>query len=395
VRTPTRNGRRPRVRPDVFDAVVAGVLVAWMVLSILTKTAEPGQHANTVWTYLLAVGLSAPYAVHRRHPMIALTVLLAALLAFALGGYAAFPGVSAFALLFGIALHADRRQALTALLATAAALTVAVLVQPSGIVDRASLISTALATLVCWLGGQNLRQRRARWAALRAQNARLEREREERARRAVTEERLRIARELHDVVAHAMSVIAVQSGVANHLIDTQPGTAREALAAIESTSRSALVEMRQLLGVLRHDDGDTGAPALAPAPGLADVGGLIRQVADGGLDATVRVQGPAVAVPPGVDRSAYRIVQEALTNAIKHGGPRAEILLAYSDSDLTIEVTNDDPAGRGGPRLVNAGHGIIGMRERVAVYGGEFSASPRPGGGFRVAARLPFANSGP
>ena len=392
MRAPTvRPVGRVRLRPAVVDALVGGLLMAMMLLSIATKAAAPGQHARAPLAYLLAIGLAAPYAFHRRRPMTALGLELASVFVFALGAHAAYPGVNAFVVLFGIAVHSDRRRSTIAFVATLLVLTVAVMVQPAGIVDQGTWIATEVCTVAAWLGGETVRQRRARWTALQERNRTLEREREDRARQAVTEERLRIARELHDVVAHAMSVIAVQSGVANHVIETQPENARPALAAIETTSRAALTEMRRLLGVLRQENEPDAAPRLVPAPGLRDVPDLIGQVGDSGVRATLRIRGAPVDVPPGIDLSAYRIVQEALTNAIKHGGPRAEIALAYTAQDVTIEVTNDDaPDGPRGQHVVTPGHGILGMRERVAVCGGEFSAHPRPGGGFRVVARLPL-----
>jgi len=214
------------------------------------------------------------------------------------------------------------------------------------------------------------------------------------------------------VVAHSMSVIAVQSAVGGHVMDTQPEEARQALAAIESTSRSALTEMRRLLGVLRQDGEPAGS--LVPAPGLADLAPLVAQVGEAGLKVWVQVNGERGPVPPGVDLSAYRITQEALTNVIKHAGAAtACVKVRYEKGSVTLEITDDGPAvpggagghtgpgDRAGPGRAGepdesgatppgTGHGIIGMRERVAVFGGEFTAGPRPGGGFRVFARLPF-----
>jgi signal transduction histidine kinase len=375
--------------PWLVDGAVALLLLLQLVLPLAMKTPTHGQHASDPAAYLLAVGMSAPFVAHRRAPMSSLAVVLSCLLIYAAVGYVAYPGVNAFVLLFGIALHSKRRRSLVAFAATAVVLAIALLLQPAGVVASSTVIETGLATVIAWLSGEYLRQRRARWVALRERNELLEREREERARQAVMAERLRIARELHDVVAHAMSVIAIQSGVGHHVARTQPAEAERALATIETINRAALVEMRRLLGVLRQE-GDTAA-ATAPAPGLRDVPELIRQVADGGLSARLQITGAPADVPPGVDLSAYRIIQEALTNAIKHGGPNADVTLSYTADDVRLEVTSDaSPIKDRGPHLVTAGHGIIGMRERVAVFGGEFSATTRPGGGFRVAARLPF-----
>jgi signal transduction histidine kinase len=211
----------------------------------------------------------------------------------------------------------------------------------------------------------------------------------------VTEERLRIARELHDVIAHSMSVIAVQSAVGHHVMDTQPGQARQALAAIEATSRSALTEMRRLLGVLRQEGQTRGS--LAPAPGLADLDTLVSQVQDAGLRVCVRVEGQPGTIPPGIDLSAYRIIQEALTNVIKHAHcPAADVVITYRADSLTVAVTDQGrrvpgelPAHAPPPRT-GSGHGIIGMRERIAVFGGQFAAGPGPDGGFCVRAQFPI-----
>jgi signal transduction histidine kinase len=207
-------------------------------------------------------------------------------------------------------------------------------------------------------------------------------ERETHAREAVSAERLRIAREMHDVVAHSMSLIAVKAAVGNHVALEQPAEAREALRVIEDTSRETLAELRRMLGVLR--DG-TGVPALAPAPTLADLRALAERAEQAGaLDVDLAVDG-LDELPGGVGQSVYRIVQEALTNVVKHAGATTcRIHVTGGEGEVGIEVRDD---GRGG--TATPGHGLIGMRERVAVYGGEFSAEPA-GIGFRVFARLPY-----
>jgi signal transduction histidine kinase len=176
------------------------------------------------------------------------------------------------------------------------------------------------------------------------------------------------------------------------VIATQPDEAERALAAIETVSRGALVEMRHLLGVLREEGVDPDARA--PAPGLVDLDRLVAQVGDAGVRVRLQVEGEPVALPQGVDLSAYRIVQEALTNVIKHGGPTADVTVSYRGDSVLLEVTDEGDAARGGPAWgqppAAVGHGLIGMRERVAVYGGELTADARPGGGFRIAVRLPL-----
>jgi signal transduction histidine kinase len=189
-----------------------------------------------------------------------------------------------------------------------------------------------------------------------------------------------------------MSVIAVQSGVGAHVASTQPKEARRSLAAIEATSRATLEELRRLLGVLRQEDEPPGD--LAPVPGLANLDSLLAEVSKAGLAVKLQVSGTRPPLPAGVDLSAYRIVQEALTNVVKHAGSaRAQVVVGYGDQDVTVEVIDDGrgltaPAGDG---RVRVGHGLIGMRERVQVFGGELETGPCPGGGFRVAARLPLA----
>jgi signal transduction histidine kinase len=242
-----------------------------------------------------------------------------------------------------------------------------------------------LVLAVAWLVGRDMRRRRRELVMLRDRATQLEREREEKARTAVAEERGRIARELHDVVAHSVSVMVVQAQAGQRLL-ADPDLAGGALRAIEASGREALVELRRLLGILR-----TGAeqPAIGPQPGLGSLGVLLEQVREAGLPVELRVEGEQVQLPPGVDLAAYRIVQEALTNTLKHAGSaRAEIIVRYGPSAVELEVLDD---GRGAPAATNgSGHGLIGMRERVALYGGRLEAEPRKVGGFAVRARLPL-----
>jgi signal transduction histidine kinase len=186
-----------------------------------------------------------------------------------------------------------------------------------------------------------------------------------------------------------MSVIAVQSGVANHVIDSRPAQARQALATIEATSRSALVELRRLLGVLRQ--GDDPVASLEPNPGMGELGRLADQIRSAGVEVELKVEGEPGDLPPGVDLSAFRIAQEGLTNVLKHGGRVARVLVRYSPGAVAVEIADDGRAGADEGPGDGTGHGLIGMRERVAVFGGELTAGPVPGGGYRMAARLPYA----
>jgi signal transduction histidine kinase len=239
--------------------------------------------------------------------------------------------------------------------------------------------------LAAYFFGTAMQNRRLYAEQMEERASLLERERDEEAQRAVAEERLRIAQELHDVVAHSMGVIAVQAGVGAHVIDNDPAEAKKSLEAISHTSRSTLAEIRRMLGVLREDEG----AEYTPAPGLADLERLVRDVRGAGVEVDVHVAGARNELPPGVDFTAYRIVQEALTNVLKHAGPaRASVTIGYESDALAVEVVDD---GRGvNGRAPDGGHGLMGMRERVSVYGGTFEAGPRAGGGFRVAVRLPY-----
>ena len=229
-------------------------------------------------------------------------------------------------------------------------------------------------------------QRRALLAEVLADRAdRAERERELRAREAVADERARIARELHDVVAHDVSVMVVQAQGAARVLEGEQREVRDALAAIETTGRGAVDEMRRLLGVLRRSDEEM---ALAPQPSLAQLHALVAGVRDAGLPVELAIVGDPVTLPPGVDLSAYRIVQEALTNALKHAGPaRARVVVRYGLDAVELEVSDDGPGVPGAP---GTGHGLVGMRERVALYGGELQAGRGREGGWALRARLPL-----
>jgi len=445
--------------------------------------------ASALGTLLVAVAAVA-VALRRRRPMVMLGVLLAgSVIVTALAGsrpvsLAYFLPV-AYVLYLIAANYEQRRDAVRVLAAVFATLVVdaAVITLAGGsrAVVPAAVVPVALCVIVVWTTGYIVRQRRR--YAVRLQ--------EEAASKAVTQERLRIARELHDVVAHSMSVIAVQAGYGQYVIDSQPGDARDALGAIQATSREALEEMRRMLGALRHADEDDGAGAsaeasagagvgasagagvgagvgasggdspagrptapLSPAPGLADLDRLLSRTAGAGVAVEVLRRGDVRELPASIDLSAYRIVQEALTNVVKHAQTSScRVLIGYRDDELIIEVTDNGAgvqvpgtagagvqvaalagagsgagaglAGSGGAHhgphgldrrslarhvfsadgaaapvrglggmssnaVPGGGHGIIGMRERVSLLGGEFSAGPLPGYGFRVSARIPL-----
>ncbi|WP_244948863.1 sensor histidine kinase [Micromonospora endolithica] len=238
--------------------------------------------------------------------------------------------------------------------------------------DRATLSVLGVAT--AWTVGNSVRTRRRYAASLRSHAA----------AEAVTAERLRIARELHDQVAHSIGVIAIQAGVGARVIDTQPAEARAALATIEATSRETLAGLRRTLRALRRPEQE--AAPLEPTPGLADLDRLVAAAGDAGLRVDLRCDGAPGPIPTEVDLAAYRIVQESLTNVVRHAGTgHCRVTVSRRPDEVSVEVVD---GGRGGP-VGGEGHGLVGMRERVALLGGRFTAGPQPAGGFRVAARLP------
>jgi signal transduction histidine kinase len=291
------------------------------------------------------------------------------------------------AVVYLVAATTDRRTSLTAAACVVGAMVVGAVVAAGG--PTWAVLSSPPIVIVGWLAGENTRARRAYAQELLERAAERERERADRALRAVMDERLRIARDLHDIVAHAMSVVAIRSGVARVVLDTQPDEVREALEIIETTSKRALAEMRLLVGVLRQPD--EGAE-LGPAPGLADIPELIDQVSQAGVEVEIDLDGDTNTLPAGMELSAYRIIQEALTNVVRHAGPTtAHLTVRHRHHQMEIEVVDDGASVARAPVLTpgEPGHGLVGMRERVGLFGGNLSAAPN-GTGFRVFATLPF-----
>lgn len=390
--TPDRARQAVREHPAVVDALWATTFTTLAFLS----TRDPATvRFGTVptdealgWALLLAV--TVPYYVRRKAPVV--VFVISSLAVMVLSGLEYQEGATPLITLFGaytVGARCPARVVAYAYGYTVVGLTVLYLSNTSHF-DIANLVSYTGLFAASFLFGWSLQSRAARLTALEDRAEALEREREEEARRAVADERLRIAQELHDVVAHSMGVIAVQAGAGLHVIDRDPAEAKRSLAAISDTSRSTLTEIRRLLGVLRDED---GAAAYAPAPGTADLEALVAEIEAAGVPTTLSVTGDRDAIPAGVGLTTYRIVQEALTNVLKHGGPRATATVTVDLRPAVVEVEVADD-GRGVDLAGGAaGHGLVGMRERVAVYGGTLDAGPRPSGGFRVRAVLPFGDA--
>jgi signal transduction histidine kinase len=381
-------GRRlRRTSPWVIDALLATFFVVLCLVAHFTAS-DSGAHYTDVsaWSVFLTLGATVPYYFRSRAPLTVLLVTTVFVVALTVGKYQT--GAAPTVLLVGmytVAAYCNRRDRLVGAVAVAFALVIVAISRPPGF-NGASVIFEYVLFSAAYFLGATIRNRRLYTQQLEERAAQLERDRDEQARLAVSEERLRIAQDLHDVVAHSMGVIAVQAGVGAHVIDNDPAEAKKSLEAISMTSRTTLAEIRRMLGVLRNDT----RAEYAPAPGLADLERLVQQICAAGLDTNVTWEGTRVELPHGVDLTAYRIVQESLTNALKHGGPRAhvDVTIQYEPEALALEVVDD---GRGvNGRAPGDGHGLLGMRERVAVYGGSFEAGPQPGGGFRVAVYLPY-----
>jgi signal transduction histidine kinase len=281
----------------------------------------------------------------------------------------------------------ERSQAVAGFVLAIGAAALVAYKDPEG--NLGAFIATSIAFGVIWTVAVALSSKFQEADEAKERAARAEREREERARAAVTEERARIARELHDVVGHSVSVMTVQASAVRRLLRPEQEREREALLIVERTGREALAEMRRMVGVLRRPE---EAPALAPQPSLEHLEKLVEQAREAGLPVDLQIEGEPVQLPAGLDLTAYRLVQEGLTNALKHArAKRAQVFVRYGDNDVEVTVS-DDGMGESEDGAAG-GHGLVGMRERVSVYGGELETGPRPEGGYRLRARLPLTSA--
>ncbi len=369
-----------------LDIAIALALTAWMVGEVWVENLRP---TAVVAPLMVVAGLALIW--RRPFPIPVALVLVAAMLGQTAAGMsmhtAVAPVMAAFLASWSIGAYEDRRRAIIGLTLLVCGVWVSMGVDALRGTDHWG------GTDFPYIGGLVLTPGilgvafGARTRSLRAAEAR-SRELELERREAVASERARIARELHDVIAHTMSVMTVQAGAAEEMLRVDPARALEPVRAVQEAGRQALVEMKRLVGVLREDHAELG---LAPQPGLADVERLVGQVRDAGLRVDLCVEGEPRPLPLGVDLSAYRVVQEALTNALKHaGGAPAVVTIRYGESDLEVEVTDD---GRHFDAR-EGGHGLVGMRERVGIFGGTFDAGPRETGGFAVRALLPLGRAG-
>jgi signal transduction histidine kinase len=373
-----------------FDVLVVIGLGLGITIAVVHQDHYGGPEGPLWLDVGLMVAIVAPLLARRRYPFWALVAVPVAVgisspldprlvpdngITFAVG----------LSVTFLFAQLRNVRQALAGLVMIFGVEVVIVRFDPQGHVG--DIFFTNIVFGVVWVAGFLLGRKFEEADAATERAARLEHEREDQARIAVAEERARIARELHDVVGHSVSVMTVQASGVRRLLRDDQEREREALLIVERTGREALAEMRRMVGVLRRPE---EAPTLAPQPSLEHLDRLVEQTRESGLPVELRVQGEAVELPAGVDLTAYRLVQEGLTNALKHArATRAEVLVSYGDGQIELVVSDD---GRGVGNGDGGGHGLVGMRERVTVYGGELDAGPQPGGGYRLRAKLPLAS---
>jgi signal transduction histidine kinase len=374
-------------RPWVLDGLLAlGAIVA---MALITAKIEPGDGERSLDAigYMVIGGAAAMLALRHAAPVVGLAVVTVLLWVYTARDYAGGPiYLTFFVMVFAVAVSMERRRSLVITAVALAALVVPHLVA-FGLDDGAWPYLSVGWTAAAWFWGDGLRTRRAYLAGLEERARYLEETREEEARRRVADERLRIARDVHDVIAHSIASINVQAGSAVHVMDRRPEQARDALLAIKAASSEALAELRSTIGPLRADEHD---PPRAPTPTLARLDPLLEMAARAGIPVEVAVRGEPHPLPSAVDVACYRIVQESLTNVVRHAhAHEATITLEYRPSFVELEVTDDgqNGAARGDGE---PGHGIAGMRERAEAVGGRVEAGPRFAGGFRVWARLPI-----
>ena len=392
-----------RLRPSAWsdlavDVVLAIVLTVLAVLDVAADEVLEGERAPDAIAYGLVVAGGVALLWRRRNPVLVAVVIGIVMNLYWLRDHGAYLALLGLPSLYAVAIYGERRK--RAWIAMGG-LVVAMLVGAGFTILRApegfrypNAVTMAAYLLATAATGLAVRDRRRAFERTTRRAARAEAERRRGAAEAVMEERSRIAREMHDVVAHGMSLIAVQASAAKEVVRTSPEQAEELVRRIETVSRESLTEMRRMLGALRSGDAEDLA-SLLPQPGLGDLAGIVEEARASGIEVNVSVGGDERRLAPGIELAVYRLLQESLTNVRKHAGEgaAASISIEFGPKSIAIEVL-DDGAGRSSrSQAGGSGHGVIGMRERVEIYGGTFSAGPRPEGGWAVRARLPLADS--
>lgn len=388
-------------RPWVFDITLTGALLVLGLVLLFTYRPDDGIDYSEpdLLGVLLVVAWTVPLVFRRVAPLPVALVLAVLNLPFLFREYSVpTAAVVALIAIYSLSAYTTFVRGLVGLVAlygtTMLYLAAAADRYPDA--EGVGVVGGAFVTVGffgAWAIGRSVRAPRIYAREQEERADQLERTREAEVRAALAEHRGQIARELHDVVAHHVSVMTVQAAGARRMLDRDPKRSRDALAAIETAGRSALAEMRRIVGVLRGPTSDTDATTRSPQPGLAELPELVEQLDSAGLRVAVTIEGRQRALPLGIDLTAFRIVQEALTNTLKHAGTdNAAVVVRYAPAELQVQVTDGGQGRQAAQRAEPTGHGLLGMREHIALYGGELSAHNLPGGGFEVGARIPLSD---
>lgn len=402
IQVANRSQRWVRDHPLVIDVGFALLVFGVELVDLLasSNTPENGNEPDAFAIVLVTLGAMA-LIMRRQRPILTMVAVSAVMVLFYIRDYGSFMSIVGLAAFYAIAAHASRRRRAWIVMAVAACVLIGLafitlLDRPTGFNYSGA---AAMSTYICvsTIVGVITRHREQIFMRAEARAEQAEADRAQAEERAATQERLRIARELHDVVAHGMSVIAVQAAAAQEITHHDPDRAVELMKTVESTGRESLNEMRRMLGVLRNPDGaksDVGT-GRSPQPSIANIDEIVEHCSDAGLPVELTVAGEPTQLSPGLELTVFRITQEALTNVLKHGGDaaRADVELSYGEGSIAVRVTD---TGRGLVASANgpsAGNGLVGMRERVELYDGSLTAGPKRGGGYEVNAVLPLANA--
>jgi signal transduction histidine kinase len=378
-----------RHRAPIADALLAAAVTAMVLVDLASPTDAVGVRPTDAWAVVLSLLQTLPLAFRRRAPLLCFILTLVGVCAYYPLGYEVTDGTLAtFVGVYTVAAYENRRKSLLALGLLAVGMTWYWLTRAEPF-DPTTPIWIGILGLLSWGLGEFVRTRRAYTAQVEALAERLDRARALEARQAAWQERARLARELHDLIGHTVNVMVIQAGAGRRTLASDRGLAERAFQTIESTGREALEELDRLLGILRTEEDDE--PELPPQPGLEQLHALAGRFEDAGLPVELTVEGDQVPLPRSLDQSAYRIIQEALTNALRHAGDTiAHVAVRYRTDRLELEVANDSHGNRRPPDHAGGGRGLIGIQERVALFGGELEAGPRAGGGFVVRCGFPL-----
>jgi signal transduction histidine kinase len=382
-----------RHRAPIADALLAAAVTAMVLVDLSSPTDATGVRRTDAVAVLLSLLQTLPLAFRRRAPLPSFMLIIVAVCSYYVLGYEVTDGTLAtFVGVYTVAAYEDRVRSLVGLGLLAFGMTWywSFRAEPF---DPTTPVWIGILGLLSWGLGEYVKTRRAYTAEVEALAERLDRARALEARQAAWQERARLARELHDVIGHTVNVMVIQAGAGRRTLASDRGLAERAFQTIESTGREALEELDRLLGILRTEEDE---PELPPLPGLEQLHALAGRFEDAGLPVELAIEGDEVSLPRSLDQSAYRIIQEALTNALRHGGGTiAHVAVRYRADRFELEVANDSHGNRRLPDHAGGGRGLIGIQERVALFGGELEAGPSAGGGFVVRCRFPLTTGRP